>query len=210
MMGLPIEGFAEDRPSLLWRTSQGAPYVNIQVTSVDYFIKLLALEPERTAQYREAYEVLYFDKKLLAPQILEMFHIVTEPAGLMRGWYVSAKECVDSKGTRNLLSRYGSAKPELGLVKTGESADFEYCHGVMHIEVEQKWLPLSPEGIRNYTYYNDYLGGSSGYFLFEGGSLYQVLKFEVKTAPEYAVELLGRTPDDRYPEVYLRAVHPSA
>ncbi len=210
MTGLPTEGFVQDRLSLLWQTgSEGAPFADVRVASVDFFAKLLAY-PDQVAGYREACEVLYFDKKLLIPEILELFGIVTEPAGLMKGWYISAREFADSKGAGSRLPRYSGAKPELGLVKTGESTDFEYCHGILHVERDQKWLPLSPEGIRSYNYYNDQMTESSGYFLFEGGSLYRILKFEVKTAPEYAGKLLGRTPDDRYPQVYLRAVHPSS
>src|SRR5205807_5177293 len=100
-----------------------------------------------------------------------------------------------------LLSLREHVRPDFGLVKTEESADFENCRGVLHVEISQKWLPLSPENIRAYTYYNDQQSGRSVYFIFEGGSLYRVLKFEVKTAPEHADKLLEKTRDDRYPEV---------
>jgi hypothetical protein len=211
LTGPHIEGIAEDRLSLLWKSgSEGAPYANVRATSIDYFLKLSTASPEQTAPYRDRYEVLYFDKKLLPPELLEMFQVVTEPPGLMKGWYVPARDYAESKGVGNLLSRYGQARPEVALVKTGESENFEYSHGVLHVEISQRWLPLSPEGIRAYTYYNDRLAGQAGYFLFEGGSLYEILKFEVRTAPEYAGRLLGRTPDDRYPEVYLRTVQPPA
>jgi hypothetical protein len=211
LTGPSIEGIAEDRLSLLWKSGgEGAPYANVRATSIDYFLKLAAAYPDQTTRYRDSYEVLYFEKKLLVPQLLEMFQIITEPPGLMKGWYVPAREYAESKTIGSLLSRHSHTRPEVGLVKTGESEDFEYCHGVLHVEITQKWLPLSPEGIRPYSYYNDRLAGSAGYFLFEGGSLYEILKFEVKAFPEYAGKLLGRTPDDRYPEVYLRAVHSPA
>jgi hypothetical protein len=211
LTGPPIEGVAQDRLSLLWKSGgEGPPYANVHATSIEYFLKLSTAYPDQTAVYQDSYEVLYFDKKLLVPQLLDMFQIVTEPPGLMKGWYVSAREYAESKSIQGLLSRHGHTRPEVGLVKTGESGDFKYCHGVLHVEFTQRWLPLSPEGIQAYTYYNDRLAGSSGYFLFEGGSLYEILKFEVKTAPEYAGTLLGTTPDDRYPEVYLRTVQPPA
>ena len=105
-------------------------------------------------------------------------------------------------------------RPMLGLVKTEESSNFENCRGILHVEVGQKWVPLTPGGIQTYTYYNDYQSGRPVYFLFEGGALYEVLKFEVKTAPDYASRFgfLEDTlkPNDRYPEVYLRAVHRSS
>ena len=143
-------------------------------------------------------------------EILEIFHVITEPPGLVKGWYVPESEYTKSRNIQNLLSIHGHTKPEIGLVKTEESADFENCRGLLHVEITQKWLPLSPEGIRSYTFYNDQQTGRPVYFLFEGGALYHVLKFEVKTAPEYASRLLGKTRDDRYPEVYLRAVRPPA
>ncbi len=209
----PIEGITGDHLSLLWKTgSQGPPYANVSWASVDYFWKLSSAYPDQVAQYRDRYEVLYFDKRLLTPQILEMFRIVTEPPGLIRGWYIPETEYAKSNSIQNLLSLWGHTRPNFGLVKIEESGDFENCRGILHVEVTQKWLPLSPEGIRPYTYYTDLQSGRPVYFLFEGGSLYQVLKFEVKTAPEYPdrLRLLGKTPHDRYPEVYLRAVHPPA
>lgn len=206
--GQPKPGWAESRFSLLWKTgSESAPFVNLRATSVEYFSQLLNTEPGQLAQYRQQCEVLYFDKKLLTSEILDAFHIVTEPPGLIKGWYISDDEYESSKTPQVLLAKHRSARPELGLVKTDESADFEYCRGLLHIEIGGRWLPLSPEGIRSYSYYNDHQSGRAVRFLFEGGSLYQLLKFEVKTAPEYAGRLLGRTPNDRYPEVYLRAVH---
>jgi hypothetical protein len=62
-----------------------------------------------------------------------------------------------------------------------------------------------------YAWYGDWQSSRPGYFLLEGGSLYQILKFEVRTAPEYPTrfQLLEKLPDDRYPEVYLRAVLPT-
>jgi hypothetical protein len=211
LTGPPFARIAEDRLSLLWKTgSEGPPYANVRTATVDYFLKLATTRPQDVVPFQQNYEVLSFDKNALPPELVEMFRVVTEPSGLIKGWYISAKDYADSKNVRNLVTRYGHARPELGLVKIGESQDFEHCHGVLHVELSQKWLPLSPEGIRAYTYYNDSLAGQGGYFLFEGGSLYEIVKFEVRTAPDYAGRLLGRTPDDRYPEVYLRAVHPPA
>jgi hypothetical protein len=129
----------------------------------------------------------------------------------MKGWYVSNDEYTKAKNIQDLLSLHSHASPNLGLVKT-EEKDFEQCRGILHVEFSQKWLPLTPEGIQSYTYYNDQQREQPVYFLFEGGALYRVLRFEVKTAPDYAdrFRLLGMTPNDRYPEVYLRAVHPPA
>ena len=97
-------------------------------------------------------------------------------------------------------------------MKVWESPDLQHCRGILHLEIEGKWLPLSPEAIRSYSYYFDVQSGRRAYFIFEGGALYEVMRFEVKTAPEYAsnLGLLEKAPNDRYPEVYLRAVHPSA
>jgi hypothetical protein len=190
--------------------SEGAPYANVDTTSVNHFSTLSEADPVRLARYRDRYEVLYFDKKLLTAQIIDMFQIVTEPPDLIKGWYVPEDEFKRSGSTQGLLSNRGQARPEIGLVKTQESNDFEYCRGILHVEVCGKWLPLSSSGIQSYAYFRDWQAERPGYFLFEGGSRYQVLKFEFRTAPEYARMLLGKTSDDRYPEVYLRAVRPTA
>lgn len=209
--GLPKEGFAETRFSLLWKTGSDAPpYVNIRATSVDYFGNLLHAHPDELALYREKYEVLYFDKNLLNPAILEFFAILTEPSGLMKGWYVDQTEHEKAKNMQTLLSRHSHTRPEIGLVKTEESADFENCRGLLQVETSQRWMPLSPEGIHSYSFYNDKQNERRVFFLFEGGALFELLRFEFKTAPEYGSRLLGKTRDDRYPEVYLRAVQTPA
>lgn len=196
------------RVPLLWKIeSTGPPFVNVFTTSVDYFTGQLSLNPQSVAGYRDRCEVLYFRKQLLNKQIMFAFDVVTEPSGLMKGWYVSADEYVQSGGAVRKLLASHSQRPEIGLVKMQESPDFENCRGLLHVEVEQKWLPLSPAGLSNHTFWNDWLAKRPGYFLFQGGSLYQVVRFEVKTAPEYSTRVLEKTRDDRYPEVYLRAVH---
>jgi hypothetical protein len=96
----------------------------------------------------------------------------------------------------------------LGIVKTWESPDFQTCKAIVHLEIRQQWLPSSPEGVRVYGFYAEWTRGRPGYFLAEGGALYSIEKFEVIYAPDYASLVLERRPDDRYLEVYLRAVHP--
>jgi len=213
-----FDGFQEDRLSLLWKSgSEGQPYANVKVMSVDYFVDLLAGNPAATAKYHEGnFEVLYFDKDLLGKdrstaKLFDLFRIVTEPPGLMKGWYVAEDEYNESGTVQALLSHRGM-KPELAIVKAWESEDFEYCRSILHIQIAGKWVPLSPEGIRAYAYYTDVQRGRRAYLVFEGGALYEVLRYEVKTAPEYAgmFGLLENAPDDRYPEVYLRAVRPPA
>ncbi|HWZ42741.1 MAG TPA: hypothetical protein VNW97_04660 [Candidatus Saccharimonadales bacterium] len=207
--GLPTEGITDSRFSLLWKTGvEGPPFVNLRATSVDYFSTLLRSHPGEVARYRHNCEVLYFDKNLLNPEVLGAFRVITEPAGLIKGWYISEDEYSKSKNIQGLLSLHGHSRHNFGLIKTEESSDFENCRGILHVEESQNWVPLSPEGLQPYTFYNDQQNGRRVYFVFEGGSLYQVLKFEVKTDQEYAdrFRLLRKTPNDRYPEVYLRAV----
>src|SRR5205085_9931614 len=109
---------------------------------IDFFSKLLRSQPQDVQIYQRQYEVLYFDKNLLTQDILSTFQVVTEPPGLMKGWYISEEEYTHSKNVQELLSRRGHIRPELGLVKIGETADFEYCRGLPHVETSQKWLPL--------------------------------------------------------------------
>jgi hypothetical protein len=196
--------------SLVWKTGlEAPPFANIHCTSVDYFTRELGSNPESLAKYFDRSEVLYFDKRLLPAPILQKFTVITEPAGLMKGWYVSRSDYDRHMTVRQLLGPRQQLRPAIGLVKTAEGPDSESCRGLIHVEVNQRWLPLSAAGLTAYTYYNDWQDGRPGYFLFEGGSLYKIDKFEVKTAPEYSAFVLEKLRDDRYPEVYLRAEHPS-
>lgn len=203
----------EKEVPLLWKVgSAGPPFVDVFSTSVDFFSRQWRADARSVSMYSENCEVLYFKKQFLSSELLSLFKIVTEPSGLMKGWYVSREEYDAKSGSvRALLASRASVRPEVGLVKIWESDDFENCRGLLHIEIEQRWLPISPEGLKAYTYYNDAQNKNQGLFLFEGGSLYQILKFEIKSAPEYFDKgtVLEKTRDDRYPEVYLRAVHPS-
>jgi hypothetical protein len=197
---------------LYWKTgSQDSPLVLIEATDVDWFLQQRSVNPQPLIRYQNDYEVLYFDKNLLPPGLLDFFHVITEPPGLMKGWYADEEEYLKSRNTGDLLAAHSATKPIFGLVKT-EEKDFENCRGILHEEVSQKWTPVSPDGIRVYRYYSDFQKGRPVYFIFEGGALYQVLRFEVKTNPDYAGRfgLLGKPSNDRYPEVYLRAVRPPA
>jgi hypothetical protein len=216
--GPPMNELLPGTVPLLWKTgSQGPPLVEIIATSVDYFSSLITSEASEVTRFTEAQEILYLDKVLLNETILQTFRIVTEPPGLMKGWYVDAKRA-EGKTTRDILSVRDNYDPDLGLVKVWESSDFENCRGLVHKEINQKWLPLSLAGLNHFAFFTDLQAGRPGFFLFRGGAFYQILKFEERTEPRYSSlvlqpsEQLGKMlvdRDDRYPEVYLRAVHPS-
>ncbi len=199
-----------ERQSLLWKTGLNQPpFVNIYWTSVEDFSGLLASDRESLRPYFEKPRILYLDKHALSTTgILEAFGVLTEPDGLIRGWYLSADQYDKTQTVRSLLASRGLARPSVGILKTWESPDAETCRALVHVEVDQKWLPSSPEGIAHRTYYSDWQGGHPGYFLLEGGALYRILKFEVIKAPEYSARVLEKLRDDRYPEVYLRAKYP--
>ncbi|HXZ40821.1 MAG TPA: hypothetical protein VEG68_08770 [Terriglobales bacterium] len=196
------------RFSLLWKTgSQGPPFVEIYAMSVEHFCERHRSDAASLSQFFQNFEVLYFNKVLLNGEVLQAFNLITEPSGLTKGWYISADEYAKANTLRNLLSSHDHLKPQLGFLKTEESSDFENCRGILHVEVNQRWLPLSQAGLRSYTFFNDWQDDRPGYLLFQGGSLYRLLKFEVRTVPEYAARVLERPRDDSYPEVYLRSVH---
>ncbi len=198
-----------DHQSLVWKTGlEAPPFVNIHCTSVDYFARELGSNAESLARYFDRPDVLYFEKRLLPPPILQKFNVITEPAGLIKGWYLTSSDYERHMTVRRLLASRQQLRPAIGLVKTMEAPDSENCRGLIHVEINQQWLPLSAAGLTAYTYYNDWQDGRPGYLLFEGGSLYKIDKFEVKTAPEYEKKVLEKLRDDRYPEAYLRAVHP--
>jgi len=192
---------------LRWRTGEeGPPFAEVNWTSVDHFSQLLTSDRQAVGRFFDGPEVLCFDRKILSEDILEEFNILTEPPHLMKGWYVEADRA-KNKTIRDLLSFYDAVKPHIGLVKTFDSPDAENCRGLIHGEIGERWLPLSLNGLKNYTFYNELQQGVPGFFLFRGGALYRILKFEEKTASEYSNLVLKRLPDDRYPEVYLRSVH---
>ncbi len=200
---------AVEKPQpLVWKTNlEGGPFVRIHWTSVEHFAQLLK-DPVSVRKYVENSDVLTFGKASLPEEILRVFGVVTEPSGLIKGWYLSADQYDRSQTVRSMLVARSRVRPEVGLVKTEESPDFENCRGIIHLEFSQRWLPVSLGGLTAYTFYNDFQDGRPGYFLFQGGSIYRLIKFEVKTAPEYSARLLEKLRDDRYTEVYLRAVHP--
>jgi hypothetical protein len=207
--GLRMSGIAlSERQSLAWKTgSNEPPFVNIHATSVQYFTEQLASNPPSLEKYFDNFEVLYFDKRALNDEITKAFHIITEPSGLVKGWYVRTDDYAKTGTIGELLASWGPTRPHIGLLKTDESPDFEFRRGVLHIEVEQRWVPLAPGSLQNYQFNRDLQDGNPGYFLFEGGSLYLILKFEVVSAPEYSGRVLEKLRNDRYVEVYLRAVH---
>lgn len=214
--GVIVGGITEpERVPLYWKTgSPGSPVVSIEATDVEWFSKLQKAYPQRLLHYQNDCEVLYFDKNLLSPGILDIFRVITEPSGLIKGWYVDQDEFIKGGKAKNiggLLSIHRTSRAHFGLVKT-EEKDFETCRGILHIEASQLWVPMSPDGLQSYSYYNDWQQGRRVYFLFEGGALYQVLQFEVRTEHDYANRfgLLRETPNDRYSEVYLQAVRPPA
>jgi hypothetical protein len=207
--GTPRASIEETQFSLLWKTgSESPPFVRIHATSVEHFSQQFLTNRRSVARFFENPEVLYFDKDLVASDILREFRVITDPPGLLKGWYVNENQYEASRSFRDTMATYCSFRPQVGLVKTHESADFRTCKGVPHVEVGQRWLPLSPAGVKIHTFFNDLQDGRPGYFVFEGGSAYRILKFEVTTAPQYANLVLEPPRDDRYVEVYLRSVYP--
>ena len=200
------------RQSLQWKTGvEGPPFLEVHASSVEYFSEVLRTQPANLSRYRDHAEVLYFDKKLLTDELTQFFNVVTTPSGLIRGWYIEPEVYERSlRGELNLRSQM-QGRPYIGIVKSEESSDFTHAKGLPQIEVNQRWVPLSPGALGTYAWYNDWHAKRPGYLLLEGGSLYQILKFKVKTAPDYPTrfQLLDKLPDDRYPEIYLRAVLPA-
>jgi hypothetical protein len=197
------------RSSLLWkRGGEGAPYLQLRSSSVGQFTELVSTNSQALEPFQNRSEVLYFDPDLLTDEIKRYFNVITAPSGLVRGWYVPRDLYERSLRGEYSLRSLSQAKPEMGIIKTDESPDFVYAKGLLHVQVNRRWLPLSLAGLKIYSWYNDWESKQPGFFLLEGGALYEILKFEIKAAPEYPnrFRLLDKLPDDRYTEVYLRAV----
>ena len=154
-------------------------------------------------------KVIYFERRWLSQDILDAFRIVTEPPHLIKVWCVYHDQYRTGQTVQALLASRAGMRPEVGIVKTWESPEFETCKAILHVEVGQQWRPANPEGIMQSSgFYSDWLSGRPCYLLAEGGALYYIEKFEVIYAPDYERHVIERRPDGRYLEVYLRAVHP--
>jgi hypothetical protein len=208
--GVSVHKFAVSDPiSLMWKNGTNAPpFVRLHVTSVEYFDHLLTHERSAVNHYLEGADVVLFVRQGLTPTLLKEFRIQTEPAGLIKGWYIDTDAFKKTSTIQGLLGLRAHARPEVGFLKTEESPDFRTRRGLIHVEVSQRWLPLSPSGIQAYSYYTDWRRGHPGFFLFELGSLYKIINFEIKTAPEYSSRVLEASRDDRYPEVSLQGPPP--
>jgi hypothetical protein len=205
----PLLRIEKSEQPLLWNTGpERPPLVEIDWTSVGYFERELLQNPKSLEIYRENFDVLYFQRDLLSAFMLNAFRVITEPDGLIKGWYVDSEEFSKGARPRRLLQLYIPYERQLGLVKTFEAPDFSTCRGIIHGEFDQFWLPASLDQLRVHDFYNDYLNARPGYLLFEAGSLYKIEKFEVISKPKYSAMVLRPLPDDRYPEVYLRTVRP--
>ena len=209
-VGPEMNNIESELQPLLWKAGvQGPPFIKIQWTSVRFFSQRLRLDPSYVQQYYPNAEVIYFQKRSLTQDILDAFRIVTEPSHLIKVWCVSDNEYGKGRTIQALLASRAGVRQEVGIVKTWESADFETCKAILQVEVGQQWRPANPEGIMHSSaLYSDWLSGRPYCLLAEGGALYRIEKFEVIHAPDYERLVLERRPDDRYLEVYLRAVHP--
>ncbi len=201
---------------LLWKGSggvkvifEGPPFIEIYWTSVAFFAQQLRSNPNDVQHFFRDPKVIYFQSKMLPREILDAFWIVTKPPGLIKVWCVYHDQYGKGQTVQTLLASRVGMSQEVGIIKTWESPDFETCKAIFHVEVGQQWRPASPEGIMQSSgFYADWEKGRPVYFLAEGGAFYQIDKFEVIYAPDYASRVIERRPDDRYLEVYLRAVHP--
>jgi hypothetical protein len=199
------------RHSLLWKAGvEGPPFIVIHWTSVTFFTQQLRSNPNDLQHFFRDPKIIYFQRQLLPRDIVDAFGIAPQaPPRLIKVWCLSQDQYVKGQTVQSLLASRGGIRQEVGIVKTWESPDFETCKAIVHVEVGQEWRPANPEGIKQWSgFYNDWEAGRPGYFLAEGGAFYQIDKFEVIYAPDYARLVIERRPDDRYLEVYLRAVHP--
>jgi len=199
------------RIPLLWKSSlEGPPFIEVHWTSVAFFARQLRSDSNDLQRFFRDPKVIYSQRHFLPRDIVDAFGIAPQaPPHLVKVWCLSQDEYTKGQSIQSMLARRGGTRQEVGIVKTWESADFETCKVILHVEVGQQWRPANPEGIMHSSaLYSDWLSGRPYYLLAEGGALYHIEKFEVIYAPDYEHLVLERRPDDRYLEVYLRSVHP--
>lgn len=148
-------------------------------------------------------EILYFNQEFLSPLILETFGIVVEPSNFIKGWYLEQKNLAEIIDNRNKIDHWFSSRPEIGIMQTSESTDFRRKVGIMHVEINGKWLPSTNEGVKSYSWYSDWVEGKPGYFLLRGGKIFKIEGFEIKRLPEVSKKVVESNAFDYYVEVYL-------
>jgi hypothetical protein len=199
------------RQPLLWKAGvEGPPFIEIQWTSVAFFARQLRSNSNDLQRFFRDSKVIYAQRHLLFRDIVDAFGIAPQaPPHLIKVWCIYHDQYGTGQTVQALLTSRAGRTPEVGIVKTWESTDFETCKAIFHVAVGQQWRPASPEGITQSSgFYSDWLSGRPCYLLAEGGALYYIEKFEVIYAPDYERLVVERRPDDRYLEVYLRTVHP--
>jgi len=199
------------RHSLLWKAGvEGPPFIVVYWTSVAFFTQQLHANSNFVQHSFPDPKVIYFQRHLLSRDIVDAFGVAPQaPPHLIKVWCVYHDQYGKGQTVQSLLASRVGMTPDSGIVKTWESPDFETCKAIFHVAVGQQWRPGNPEGIMQSSgFYSDWLNGQPCYLLAEGGALYLIDKFEVIYNPDYASLVLEKRPDDRYLEVYLRAVHP--
>lgn len=157
-------------------------------------------------EFLNNFSVLYFNSSLLSSEILETFNIITEPKNFIKGWYLEKRSLDQLRRSKNEIYRWQSSKHEIGILQTSESIDFNRKVGIMHVEINGKWLPSTKNGVQSYTWYKNSVERIPGFFLFEGGKIYKIEGFEVKRLPEVSKKVIQQNKYDEYVEVHLSAL----
>ena len=150
--------------------------------------------------------VLYFNSNTLSSLILETFNIITEPEDFIKGWYLEKRHLDQMRREKNEIYRWQSSKYHIGILQTSESIDFHKKVGIMHVEINSKWLPSTKEGVHNFVWYKNWLERIPGFFLFEGGKIYKIEGFEVKRLPRTSKKVIQPNKYDEYVEVHLSSL----
>jgi len=149
-------------------------------------------------------EVIFIQPDELSPSILQTLMIRTQPDGLVKGWYIPAPnlESMIQTGQR----RTPDARPTVGVLQVSTLTDLDRKAGITHVEVDGRWLPSTKNGVNSYTWYTDSVQGQPGAILFEGGDLFQIKGFEIRTSMDYSRKVLSPNSGDEYIEAHLSRI----
>jgi len=199
---LPPQELRHSAQDMGWRLSAQLHHV-IVYSPRTTLERMIAFNDQWIREFSTDSETLYFDPEALCPAILDAFRIRVEPNNFLKGWYLDAAQVKELAESPGKIQQWSSSRPTIGMMQTSESSDFARKVGIMHVEIENQWIPMGPSAVTSYTWYGDWLQRKPGALLFRGGTIFRIEGFEVKTLANISRDVVKPTPRNEYVEAHL-------
>jgi hypothetical protein len=199
---LPPQELRHSAQDMGWRLSMPLHHV-IVYSPRTTLEKMIDAKDKWIQDFTSDAETLFFDAEALSPKILDAFKIRVEPDNFLKGWYLDADQIKELAESPEKIQQWSSSRPTLGVMQTSESTDFSRKVGIMHVEIENQWLPIGPTAVTSYTWYSDWLQRRPGAILFRGGTILRIDGFEIKTLANISKQVVKPTQKNEYVEAHL-------